>query len=105
MIRGIRTRVYSIQEGWDICCAIMRKGYEGVQNDSSRYNYICLKGALRQFDYCWIGLCGNKNNGRLRIINIHDREGKQCLKDVGKAKFAEMLELDIKKTYLPRSLR
>ena len=104
-IRGIKTRVYSFQEGWDLCCAIMRKGYEGVQNDSSRYNDIMLADALTRFDYCWIGVCGTSKNGCLRIVSIHDKQGKKYLKDVGKSKFIETLGLYVKKEILPKSLR
>lgn len=44
----IRTRVHTLQEGWDLCRAIMRKGYEGVQNDSARYNDIMLASEFMQ---------------------------------------------------------
>lgn len=109
-IEGYRTRVHTIQEGWDLCCAIMAKGHEGVQNDSSRYNDLHLKHAFRQKDYCWVGVFGNKKtyedgSGYLRVINVHDKVGRKYLKDVGKSKFAEILGLDIRKRDLPRSLR
>ena len=97
----IRTRVHTLQEGWDLCCAIMRKGYEGVQNDSARYNDICLSQAFIQKGYCWVGVWGDS----LYIIDTHDRKGRRKLKDVGKCKLIEELGLNVKKETMPRSLR
>ncbi len=106
MLSGIKTRVYSIQEGWDLCCAIMRKGYEGVQNDSARYNDVCLKYAFRNADYCWIAVCGIEPTSRcLRIVSLHDKKGKKQLLDVSKSKFIERYELDVRKINLPKSLK
>ena len=110
MIEGYRTRAHTIQEAWNLCCAIMMKGHEGVQNDSSRYNDLEVEFAFRQCDHCWVGVFGNKETyengwGFLRVINVHDKFGKKHLKDVGTAKFAEILHLDIQKRNLPRSLK
>lgn len=107
MIKGLRTRVYSIQEGWDLCCAIMRKGYDGVLNESSRYNDSRLKAAFENADYCWIAICGTADpmSGCLRIVSIHDKEGKKQLLDVCKSRFIEKYELDVRKTNLPKSLK
>lgn len=97
----IRTRVHTLQEGWDLCCAIMRKGYEGVQNDSARYNDIALSVAFRQKGYCWVGVWGHS----LYILNTHDKNGRRRLKDVGKCKFIEELGLSVCKRGLPKSLK
>lgn len=50
-IFGIRTRVYTIQKAWDLSCALMRAGAEGVQNDSSRYNDLHIIRAFKS-EYC-----------------------------------------------------
>ena len=96
----LRTRVHTVQEGWDLILAIMRKGYEGVQNDSSRYNdstfYYCMKDQR-----CWVGVWGHS----LHISNTHDKDGRMTLKEVGKCKFIEELGLNVTKTDLPKSLR
>ena len=97
----IRTRVHTIQEGWDLCCAIMAKGYEGVQNDSARYNDTALWYSFTQKGYCWVGVWGHC----LYILNTHDKNGRRALKDIGKSKFINILGLDIQKRELPRSLR
>ena len=97
----IRTRVHTLQEGWDLCCAIMQKGYEGVQNDSARYNDICLSQAFIQNGYCWVGVWGDS----LYILNTHDKKGRRKLKDVGKCKFIEELGLSVYKRDMPKSLK
>lgn len=99
-IFGIRTRVYTIQKAWDLSCALMRAGAEGVQNDSSRYNDVMMIAAFKS-GYCWIGLCG----GCLRVISAHDTKGKKYLLDVSESKFIEALNLTVTKTRLPKSLR
>ena len=96
----IRTRVHTIQEGWDLCCAIMKKGYEGVQNDSGRYNDTTLWYCFSQKGYCWVGVWGQS----LYISNTHDKSGRRALKDVGKSMFIRELGLDVKKSDMPRSL-
>lgn len=96
----IRTRVYTLQEGWDLCCAIMRKGYEGVQNDSSRYNDIMLASYFMERGYCWVGVWGDC----LHISSTHDKEGRKKLKELGKCKFIEELGLSVRKCALPKSL-
>ena len=99
-IFGIRTRAYTVQKAWDLSCALMRAGAEGVQNDSSRYNDLHI---MRAFEsgYCWIGLCG----GCLRVISVHDTKGKKYLLDVSESKFIESLNLTVIKTKLPKRLR
>lgn len=97
----LRTRVHTVQEGWDLICAIMRKGYEGVQNDSSRYNDIMFCSHFKQNGYCWVGVWGCS----LHISNTHDKRGKQVLKDVGKCKFIDELGLDVRKTELKRDMK
>lgn len=97
-----RTRVSSIQEGWDLICAIMRGGYEGVQNDSSRYNDTNLAHAFRDADHCWIGIAGNYH---LRVIDTHDKFGKREFLDVGKSRFVERYGLELKHQKLPKSLK
>ena len=99
-IFGIRTRVYTVQKAWDLSCALMRAGAEGVQNDSSRYNDIMIINAFES-GYCWIGLCG----GCLRVISVHDTKGKKYLLDVSESKFIEALNLMVIKIRLPKSLR
>ena len=104
-IFGIRTRVYSVQKAWDLSCAIMRAGAEGVQNDSSRYNDLHIMHAFES-GYCWVGLCGRSARyGRLRVISAHDTKGKKCLMDVSESKFIEALNLTVIKTKLPKSLK
>lgn len=96
----LRTRVHTIQEGWDLCCAVMRKGYEGVQNDSSRYNDLALKFAFRKMGYCYVGVWG----WSLHISDVHDKRGRKCLKEVGKEMFIRELGLRVEKVKLPREL-
>lgn len=95
----VRTRVSTLQEGWDLCVAIMRKGYEGVQNDSSRYNDLMLWSHFKQKHYCWVGVYGRS----LHISNTHDKVGRRILKDVGKCKFIKDLELDVRKEDMTHS--
>lgn len=97
----IRTRVHTLQEGWDLCYAIMLKGYEGVQNDSSRYNDIALAAAFNQKGYCWVGVWGHS----LYILNTHDKNGRQRLKDLGKCKFIKELCLSVCKRDMPKLLK
>lgn len=97
----IRTRVHTLQEGWDLCCAIMKKGYEGVQNDSARYNDTELAAHFNQKGYCWVGVWGHC----LYILNTHDKKGRQTLKELGKSKFIEILGLSVRKRNMPRTLQ
>lgn len=97
----VRTRVHTLREGWDLCCAIMRKGYEGVQNDSARYNDSALSAAFRQNGYCWVGVWGY----RLYILNTHDKAGRRKLKDLGKCKFIDELDLSVRKMDRPFSFQ
>lgn len=99
--RHIRTRVHTLQEGRDLCYAIMRKGYEGVQNDSARYNDIALSAAFMQKGYCWVGVWGQS----LYILNTHDKVGKQRLKDLGKCKFIKEPGLSVRKRDMPSAGR
>lgn len=103
---GLKTRVYSLQEGWDLCCAIMRAGFEGVKNDSSRYNDIMLEAAFKKSDFCFIGVTGVDNrSGFLRISDTHDKKMRRYFKEVGKCKFMDRLGLDVRRELLPRSLQ
>lgn len=95
----IRTRIHTLQEGWDLCCAIMRKGYEGVQNDSSRYNDLMLRSHFLQNGYCWVGIWGSS----LYILNTHDKVGRRKLKDIGKCKFIRDAGLEVHKEDMKRS--
>lgn len=106
-LRNFRTRVSSIQEGWDLICAAMRRGCEGVANESSRYNDLHLSHAFRNADHCWIGICGNSPVYYcLRVISIHDKFGKRDFLDVSKSKFVERYELNLtKNNELHKSLR
>ena len=98
--KHLRVRVSTVQEGWDLVQAIMRKGYEGVQNDSGRYNNIALYSSMKDCK-CWVGIWGHS----LYICNSHDKNGRRTLKEVGKCKFINEVGLNIQKTELPKSLR
>ena len=106
MIKGYRVRAHTLEEGWNLCKTMMMTGCEGVQNDSSRYNDIMLGAALRDADYCYVGICGTpKNPGCLRISSVHDKYGKRHLKEIGRCKFMELFRLEYKHYELPRSLK
>lgn len=96
----LRTRVTDVQQGWNIICAIMRKGYEGVQNSSSRYNDVMFASAM-ETGYCWIGV----GSIGLRIIKTHDKWGRKNYKDVSPCKFINEIGLDVQKRELPKSLK
>ena len=79
----------------------MGKGYEGVKNDSARYNDIALSAAFMQKGYCWVGVWGDS----LYILDTHDKKGRRRLKDLGKCKFIEELGLSVRKSDMPKSLK
>ncbi len=60
-MKRIYTRCTSLDEALAIASYIMSRGYEGVQNDSSRYNKMCIKAAFNEttrhhFPFCFIGV-------------------------------------------------
>lgn len=67
-MKGIYTRVSSIEEADDLGHFIMRLGYEGVQNDSYRYCKLQMKIAIERNarhhnPHCFVGV----NGGRLVV--------------------------------------
>lgn len=62
-MKQIYTLCHSFEEANDLGHFIMRKGYEGVQNDSYRYCKEAIAWALKENsrhcrDYCYIGVNG-----------------------------------------------
>lgn len=105
-IRGYRVRAHNIEEGWNLCKALMTTGCEGVLNESSRYNDTRLGAAFQNSDYCYVGIWGMPARfGGLRIVSTHDKEGKKYLKEVSRSKIMELYGITYKQYPLPRSLQ
>ena len=78
-MKGIYTRVSSIEEADDLGHFIRSKGYEGVQNDSYRYCKEAIEWALKENkrhhrDYCFVGV-----NGSIMVVGKNKKEMRRKL--------------------------
>lgn len=92
----VYVRAYTFAEAQLIMQAMMRVGYEGVQNDSYRYCDLMASQALKS-GRCYIlnGSCS------IYVSNIHDKRTRKGRKEVSRSKFLSMLGIkdDFKKNY------
>lgn len=80
-MKRIYTKCTSLDEALAIASYIMSKGYEGVQNDSSRYDKMCIKAAFNEtlrhhLPFCFIGV-----NGCSLVVGRTKKYMRDCLSE------------------------
>lgn len=87
-IKKIKVRAYTLKEAEEIMKFCLRKGYEGVQNDSYRYCKESAAYALKK-GICFICV-HNSGSSRIIVCDTHWRKHRQ-FKELSKSKFMEKL--------------
>lgn len=95
-MKQIYTKCYSFEEANALGHFIMRKGYEGVQNDSYRYCKEAIEWALienkrHHRNYCFVGV-----NGCMMVVGRHKKQMRRkfSMKYIEKERiFRELIEV------------
>lgn len=85
-LKRIRVRCYTMAEAQVIMHLLIRRGFEGVQNDSYRYCDMTARCCFESDGICFVGI-SLLRGASMRVSNLHDTYARREYIEVSKSKF------------------